>query len=40
MQMGLLGMPLTAPTSRQEEPVGQAWLLQLAEHAPPGQPVG
>ena len=38
-QMGLLPVP-PPPTSRQDEPEGQAVVLQLAEHAPPGQPVG
>ena len=40
-QMGLLPEPPPPPpTSRQDEPEGHAVVLQLAEHAPPGQPVG
>ena len=38
-QMGLLPVE-PPPTSRHEEPEGHAVPLQLAEHAPPGQPVG
>ena len=40
-QMGLLPVPPPPPpTSRHDEPEGHEVAPQLAEHAPPGQPVG